>query len=198
MNKTNKSSVFSSLNVHLAPIHYPVYNKSGKVVATSITNFDVHDIARVAKTYGLKGYFLVTPLDAQLKLIDKIIKHWVEGGGQKLNPLRGKALKLVKFAKNIEDMKSIIEQETGQKTKLVGTSAKIYDNSISFDKLSDKIFNGENLTMLFGTGFGMTKEVMDSCDYILEPIKGEADFNHLSVRSAVSIIIDRLISERRS
>jgi len=31
--------------------------------------------------------------------------------------------------------------------------------------------------------------------YILEPIRGNAKYNHLSVRSAVSIILDRLLGE---
>jgi len=171
-----------------------VYNKSGKVVATSVTNFDVHDIARVAKTYNLKGYFIITPLEAQLKLIEKILNHWISGGGKKLNPLRGEALKLIRFARSVEEMVDKIFEETDNKTKLVGTSAKIHSKNITFSELKKKIDKGDNLTLLFGTGFGMTTELLEACDYILEPVKGSAEFNHLSVRSAVSIIIDRLIS----
>ena len=193
-----KDNNINEINTYLALIHYPVYNKSGKVVATSITNFDVHDIARVVKTYGLKGYFLITPLEAQIRLIEKIISHWTEGGGLKLNPLRGEALKTVRFARSIDEMKEIIFRESGNETKLVGTSAKFYKNSVDYDTLSSRVKTGESYTLLFGTGFGMTEELISSCDLVLEPIRGNADFNHLSVRSAVSIIIDRLISERRS
>ena len=36
---------------------------------------------------------------------------------------------------------------------------------------------------------------MQDCDYILEPVQAGSDYNHLSVRSAVSIILDRLLGE---
>ena len=38
----------------------------------------------------------------------------------------------------------------------------------------------------------MTEEVFDKSDYVLEPIGGGGDYNHLSVRSAASIMLDRL------
>ena len=49
--------------------------------------------------------------------------------------------------------------------------------------------------LLFGTGWGMTNEVMNKADLILEPIRGKAEYNHLSVRAAVAIILDRLFGE---
>jgi hypothetical protein len=36
---------------------------------------------------------------------------------------------------------------------------------------------------------------MEQADYILEPIYGPGEYNHLSVRSAVAIILDRLLGE---
>ena len=38
-------------------------------------------------------------------------------------------------------------------------------------------------------------EVMEKFDYILEPIYGPCDYNHLPVRAAVAIILDRLLGE---
>ena len=40
-------------DIYLALLHYPVYDKGHKVVTTSITNMDIHDIARSARTYNL-------------------------------------------------------------------------------------------------------------------------------------------------
>ena len=50
---------------YLALVHHPVYDRHRKVVATSITNLDIHDIARSSRTYELAGYFLVHPVTAQ-------------------------------------------------------------------------------------------------------------------------------------
>jgi hypothetical protein len=37
--------------------------------------------------------------------------------------------------------------------------------------------------------------MMKKFDYILEPVYGPGEYNHLSVRSAVAIILDRLAGE---
>ncbi|SVE60327.1 uncharacterized protein METZ01_LOCUS513181, partial [marine metagenome] len=34
-------------DVHLALVHYPVYNKNGETITSSVTTLDVHDILRV-------------------------------------------------------------------------------------------------------------------------------------------------------
>ena len=58
------------------------------------------------------------------------------------------------------------------------------------------MFNTDRpIYLIFGTGWGLTEEMVKSCDYILEPVWGRGDFNHLSVRSAASIILDRLLAE---
>ena len=76
------------------------------------------------------------------------------------------------------------------------TSARIFDNSISYKNLSKKIFEDDKpYLLLFGTGWGLTDEVMDMSDYILEPIRANSKYNHLSVRAAVAIILDRLFGE---
>ncbi len=49
------------------------------------------------------------------------------------------------------------------------------------------------LLMLFGTGWGLSKEVLEMANHRLAPIRGVSDYNHLSVRSAVAIILDRLL-----
>jgi tRNA (guanine37-N1)-methyltransferase len=45
--------------------------------------------------------------------------------------------------------------------------------------------------MLFGTGQGLSQSLIERCDYLLLPIDGFSEFNHLSVRSAVAIVLDR-------
>ena len=55
-------------NLYLALTHYPVVNKRGEIIASALTNLDLHDIARVARTYGVKGYYVITPLEDQREL----------------------------------------------------------------------------------------------------------------------------------
>ena len=73
-------------NVSIALLHYPVYDKNGKVVATAITNLDIHDISRAAKTFGLFRYYVVTPVAGQREMAERIGRHWREGWGASYNP----------------------------------------------------------------------------------------------------------------
>ena len=55
---------------------------------------------------------------------------------------------------------------------------------------------GQPFLLVFGTGWGLTEEMFDRADFALEPIKGAGDYNHLSVRAAAAIMLDRLLGER--
>ena len=68
-------------NLYLGLVHYPIYDKRREIVASAVTNFDIHDIARCARTYGLGGCFVITPLESQVQLVDRIVRHWSGGGG---------------------------------------------------------------------------------------------------------------------
>lgn len=191
-------------------VHWPVVDRAGKVVATSITNYDIHDIARAARTYGVERYYLIHPMKEQQIFVSRILDHWRVGEGAKFNPMRKTALLDVYTTSTIDEALS----DWNGHAKLVATSARNFpDKNISFSDLRAKLkcsvmkSKDERLTqgieedaecyfLLFGTGFGLTQETLDRCNYILEPIKGSSkdDYRHLSVRSAVSICLDRLLS----
>ena len=179
--------------VYTALLHYPVYNKSRKVVATSLTTLDIHDIARASRTYGVKRYYVVQPIENHLWLARKLLSFWQSGHGREYNPKRWEALKIVEAVPYFEDALKDIKAKDGVEPKVVVTSAKRYQNAISYTTLREKIEGGEDVIICFGTGWGLTEEFISSADYILEPIEGPTDYNHLSVRSAASIILDRLL-----
>jgi hypothetical protein len=55
---------------------------------------------------------------------------------------------------------------------------------------------GQPYLLVFGTAWGLAEPFISEADYILEPISGRTDYNHLSVRSAAGIILDRLLGTR--
>ena len=183
--------------VYLSLVHYPVYNRNKDVVCTSVTNFDIHDISRSCGTYEIKGYSLVVPVDAQKKLTERIIGYWQDGTGGQYNKDREKAFRSTDVMESIEAVIAEIERVEGEKPLVITTSARIFNNSISYENLSKKIYEDDKpYLLLFGTGWGLTDEVMEMSDYILEPIRGNSKYNHLSVRAAVAIILDRLFGEK--
>ncbi|TDT68543.1 hypothetical protein EV215_1610 [Hypnocyclicus thermotrophus] len=182
--------------IYLALVHYPVYNKRKETVATSVTNFDIHDISRSCRTYDIKEYHLITPVDAQIELTKRIIGYWQDGESGGFNKDREEAFENTYITESVEKLIEIIEKKEGKKPLIITTSAKTFSNSISYMDLSEKIFNDNNIyLLLFGTGWGLTQEIMDMSDYILHPIRPDGKYNHLSVRSAVSIILDRLLGD---
>lgn len=182
--------------VYVALLHYPMLNKRGDVIATSVTNLDLHDICRAARTYESDGFWVVHPSPGQQELVREIQSFWQEGYGGRYNPDRKEAFRLFGMADTLDQVKQMVAEKTGQKVLTVATDAKKYSHSVSYRWLKDVIHNEDKAFMLlFGTGFGMTAEMVESCDYVLEPIQGMNNYNHLSVRSAVSIILDRLLGE---
>ncbi|HUL32189.1 MAG TPA: RNA methyltransferase [Thermodesulfobacteriota bacterium] len=183
-------------NLYIGLVHHPIYDKKKEVVATAITNFDIHDIARCAKTFGVGGFFIITPLESQVQLAERIIRHWVEGAGSTYNPTRKESLSLVKVSRTIDEADRAISGLWQKGVKRVATGATPHPRSIGFGSLRELLRDEATpFFLLFGTGWGLTQEVKDDSDYVLAPIEGKG-YNHLSVRSAVAIILDRLLGDR--
>jgi len=183
--------------VFIGLLHYPMYNKNGDTITTSITNLDVHDIARAARTYEAERFFIIHPSSKQQEMLKIITGYWQEGYGVTYNTDRCEALQRVLLCRTLEEAVSHIEASTGIKPVLVATDAKSHPEAVSYGELRKRIFeqSGAYLVLL-GTGWGMTRELIALCDLVLPPIAAEdSDYNHLSVRSAAAIIMDRLLGE---
>ncbi len=179
--------------LYVALLHYPVYDKNGQVVTSAVTNMDIHDIARSARTYGVRKFYVVTPVKALQRLALKIITHWEQGYGSQYNETRKEALSLVRLKDTLDDAIMDVEREWGSRPQLVVTSARPGGERTPFAKLREMLRkNHKMFLLLLGTGWGLTETVLAQADYVLEAIEGGTDYNHLSVRSAAAIILDRL------
>lgn len=178
--------------LYMALIHHPVINKNGDIVGSAVTNMDLHDLARAGRTFGVKGYYVVTPYEDQIVLAGQIMEHWTKGAGSKVNPARKSALERLRVVKTFEDACRDIEAEEGRQPIKVATSAAAGETAVSCSRLRQELNDKVPHVLVFGTAWGLAEEVIDQCDYILEPIQGSGSYNHLSVRSAASIYLDRL------
>jgi len=192
-----KDLVPGNPRVSIALLHYPVYDRNSRVIATAVTNLDLHDMARMARTYGLFRYYVVTPVEEQRILAQRIRSHWQDGWGGSYNPDRRKALELLRVAPDLDAVLADLEENFRRPARLVVTGAKERSGAVSFDGLRQRIQEAEDpFLILFGTGWGLTDEIFDRADFVLEPIKGAGAYNHLSVRAAAAIILDRLLGQR--
>lgn len=153
----------------------------------------MHDISRAGETYGVRAFYVVTPLADQQRLVMRIVSHWTEGVGGRYNPDRARALRLIRVAETMEAVLSRIAESGDGEPVTVVTHARPHPRNIGYGALSEILKTGRPCLLLFGTGWGMTEEFIDTADHVLAPIMGQAAYNHLSVRSAAAIVLDRLL-----
>ena len=180
--------------IHIALVHHPVVNKTGDIVATAVTNLDIHDNARSARTYGVASYHIVTPLDAQVELVSRILGHWRDGFGARRVPNRVDAMNLVRVSRTLEDAIAVIEQAAGRRPVVVATAARRLEGSQRYADLRARMQKEPGpYLIVFGTGYGLAPSIIGAADVLLEPIGTPEDWNHLSVRAATAITLDRLL-----
>lgn len=184
------------MRLSISLLHYPVVDRFNELYTTAITNMDVHDIARSACTYNLDQYYVVSPILAQREMAVTMASFWVTGSGNKRNADRARAMSLVSVQENLQACVDHEELLTKSKPVIIATSAKPCPKTISYKEGQKIIGNSKSTMVLCGTGYGLAPEIIDLADYVLEPIYGATDYNHLSVRSAAAIILDRLCAQR--
>ncbi len=187
---------------HLALVHHPVVNRTGELVTTALTNFDIHDLARSTMTYGLAAYHIVTPITSQREKAEHIAHIWLaEQGSLKRRPpasgSREGAMALIRTADSIETVIAELTADYGTAPLVVATSARAESFPAAERRTPDQLLSEASLRpdpllILLGTGWGLADHLIPSVSRLLAPIEGRADWNHLSVRSAGAILLDRL------
>ncbi|MCS7200360.1 MAG: tRNA (guanosine(37)-N1)-methyltransferase TrmD [Caldimicrobium sp.] len=187
------NSLLEKQRIYLFLIHYPVLNKRREKIASAITTIDLHDLARLSRTYGLKGVYLIQPLEEQRKLAQELIDYWLHGKGGLHNPLRREAMKKLTIVSDLEEAIQEVRNMEKIDPLLVGTDASPKRTYLLPEQLRNLCWE-KPVCLLFGTAWGLEDSILDRCHYFLEPIWGRLDsYNHLSVRSAASIIVDRIL-----
>jgi tRNA (guanine37-N1)-methyltransferase len=187
---------FSKVPHHYAALMHTqvlVRNAENPIGTTSVTSLDIHDIARSARTYGIHHYFVVTPLKDQQKIVQKLLDFWQTGVGIDYNPERHDAVRSVSLTENLDATIAAIEAQEGKKPVLVATSARDVHGvpRITYSDQAKVWALNRPVLLIFGTGRGLAQELLVRCDFVLQPIKGFSDYQHLSVRSAAAVIFDR-------
>jgi hypothetical protein len=198
------------MDIFLALVHFPCLNRRGEVVATALTNVDLHDLSRSGRTFGVQGVYIVTPVELQQRMVEEILGHWTRGKGAE-HVRRAEAMSRVHVEASIQSACEDIERRTGRAPVLAVTGAQMREPTETFTELRDRIrtdaqqapeLRAPPLLIVFGTGWGLAPEVIDAADVRLPPIGRDPEledtrrYNHLSVRAAVAISLDRLLGDR--
>lgn len=195
LHDVQKAEIEAIIPPHYAALmHSDVLVSAAKTVGTtSVTSLDIHDIARSARTYGIKEYYIVTPLSDQQKVVQKLLDFWHDGPGRPYNPNRFEAVNQVTVQESLDAACARIEQQMGKKPIIIATSAVATEHrkSITYHDQERVWAEQRPVLFIFGTGRGLAPHIIERADYLLVPLEGITPFNHLSVRSAAAIIFDR-------
>jgi hypothetical protein len=180
-------------DLFVALMHYPVLNRNGRIITSAITSLDLHDIARSSRSYGVRGFYVVHPTPDQRAFAASVIDHWRLDEGRLYDSRRREALDLIEIVADLDDALDAARAIAGTRPLTVYTSARAAD-AMSYADARARLLPAEAppLMIMLGTGFGLGPAVRDRADLVLEAIRGPGDYNHLSVRAAASVILDRL------
>lgn len=185
------------MRVFVALLHHPMLDRKGQEITTAVTNMDLHDISRTCRTYGVERYFVVHPDPEQRKILDRILGHWGTDAARDYHPKRAEALGAIEAVPTWEEA---IERATrlneGGRPLVAMPDARTWPRSVSYREVRRRLREGEipAILLVFGTGWGIAPHFFDQMDLILDPLRGPGPYNHLSVRSACAIVLDRLLA----
>lgn len=181
----------------IALVHYPVLDGRAEIVTSAITNLDVHDLARSARTYGVADYFIVHPISAQRELVLRIKEHWQNGASGRRIPDRKIALELVRVVPSLAELYASLGGRDAIEVWV--TAARPVGQTTTAEARATLGGEGKPIVVLFGTAWGLAPAVTAGADVRLAPLAAEMSvgYNHLSVRAAAAILLDRLCGQRQ-
>lgn len=168
-------------------------DKNGDEIASAVTNLDLHDIARAGRTYGVRRFYVITPLEDQQIMALRIVDHWTTGPGGNRNPIRREAMGIIRVAPTLTEAVEEIRSRCGSPPATVATCARAEPGRLTHRDLRRRMADGGPWLLILGTAWGLAPRFMAAMDHVLEPVTGYGDYNHLSVRSAAAILLDRLL-----
>ncbi len=185
-------------------LHYPMLNRKGETVATSITNIDLHDISRSSRTYEVDATVFVTPIPEQKQLIERILGYWDQGKTREWHPDRNDAFSRFRLFSSFDETLAFVHQHAGGEIEVVMPDARDLPGvtQVSAASIRERWENEPTpgaKVIVFGTGWGIAPEFFSKVDTFTKPIfgpLGRDGYNHLSVRAAAAILLDRLLGER--
>ena len=180
-------------SLSIALVHYPVLDAKAAIGTSTLTTIDVHDLSRSARTFGCEAFYVVHPIDAQQALAHRIIEHWTHGSSAKRIPDRKDALAVVRVVATLDEAR----RACGEGAEVWATAARVIGRSTAWGAARTLLAGkGPPVLLVFGTSWGLAPEVIDGAKLLLDPIHGAGDWNHLSVRAACAIALDRLAGRR--
>jgi tRNA (guanine37-N1)-methyltransferase len=165
-----------------------VRDRLGAEIAATVDEFDYFDAARLCLTYDVRWLFVVTPVPAQRELAARLVRHGAAADREESRGVFDRTL----IVEDLHDLAARAQHDAGSRPVYVATTARSWPDAVPWSELARRSTAGTPLVLLFGKAWGLTDTVVQAADVRAQPFRGPAAYNHLSVRSALAIALDRL------
>lgn len=179
------------MSLEVALLHHPVVNRKGETIAATVDEYDVFDLSRLSLVYGVRRAWIVTPVGSQRALAERLIAH----GQSPQREAEGRPrFEATHWAPSLAAALEQSAAELGRAPRTVATSARPPERApLRFASLREAVARGEPHMLLVGKAWGLAPQVLQEADERLQPIRGPTGFDHLPVRAALAILLDRLL-----
>lgn len=177
-------------SLDLALVHHPVKNRHGDVIAATSQEFDLMDAARLALTYDVRRLYIVQTIPAQRAMIERLIAH---GRASDRDVAARGSFERTVLVSSIQEAITHASTRTGKTPQVWSTSAQPRGDVLSWSSARERLAGGVSALVLIGKAWGLAPTVFEDADICLAAIDPGTGFNHLSVRAAMAIIVDRLL-----
>jgi len=123
--------------------------------------------------------------------VETMRRYWVEGPWLSYNQERAEGLKRLSVVGSVEEL--LKNLSSAVMPLIVGTSARERGLKKITEADVRRIQKQRPVLILFGTGYGLAEETLSFCEAMLPPIEGRTGFNHLPMRVAAGILMDRIL-----
>ncbi|MBT9558330.1 MAG: RNA methyltransferase [Myxococcales bacterium] len=180
--------------VAVALVHHPVRDRNEQEIAASVDWVDFFDAGRVTLVYGVNPLYVVHPVESQKALVERLITHGTKD--DRTSETRGRFDHAV-IVDSLDECLAHAEGVLGGRPLVVATTARRLGGQRPYAQVRASIDRGEPVLLLFGKASGLSDSVFERSDAVLEPLSGGTGFDHLPVRGAFAIVLDRLLASDR-
>lgn len=185
-------------NLSFCLCHFPVRLERHRIGSSSLTNLDIHDIARISRGYGMGPFYVLLALQEQMDILNNILSHWHKAANPEVHVDRQQALAQVSPVQNFTELEEKACAYYGVRPTFIATSANWPEEKNMGQALSPADVRGicrnYPVIILLGTARGLDLKALAIDFRLLRPLRF-LDENHLSVRSAAAIIADRILGD---
>jgi tRNA (guanine37-N1)-methyltransferase len=165
--------------------------------APALMELNLPDAALSCRTFGVKRVFVVSSIASLRKSAQALKERWTAGSEMSANHGYALAFERLRLMPSLERTVRWIEDKVHETPFVIGIGAREHERALPWLLLKRRALEEDRPILLLFSAEGAGHSDPGCCDAVMEPISGgEGDYSCLSMRSVLSIVLDRFAGRR--